>query len=78
LNHNEPQVGLQGEGGLFGNTNIDNKMVAERIVNSNLKENIQDLQGELNIITNSIRDMIDNCDDKLSQVIKQVEKTNQM
>jgi len=53
-------------------------MVAERIVNSNLKENIQDLQGELNIITNSIRDMIDNCDDKLSQVIKQVEKTNQM
>ena len=58
-------------GGFNMQSNIEakNKLIADKIVSQNLNDNIGDVQQELSMITQTIKQMIDNCDSKLNDVI---------
>ena len=64
------QVGSLGQP---GTSEIGNKFIAEKMVSQNLMDNVTDLQGELITISSQVRDMINNCDNALTEVQKQVE-----
>lgn len=50
-----------------------NKILAEKIVSQNLNDNIGEIQKELNSVSEQIKSVVENCEVKLSQVIKEIE-----
>ena len=57
---------------------ISNKMIAEKMVERNLSNNVDQLQHELDAITKQVRNMMDYCDKQLDEVIDQVEANTKM
>ena len=55
-----------------GNIEAKNRLIADKIVSQNLNDNIGDVQQELSMITQQIKEMIENCDSKINEVIEQV------
>jgi len=50
-----------------------NKILAEKIVSQNLNDNIGEIQKELTTVSEQIKSVVENCEVKLSQVIKEIE-----
>ena len=69
----QPSVGLSQP----GLTEIGNKFIAEKMVSQNLKENVNDLQTDLLKISQQVKDMISGCENRLNDVMKQVDKITQ-
>lgn len=53
-----------------GNIEAKNRLIADKIVSQNLNDNIGDVQQELSMITQQIKEMIENCDSKINEVIE--------
>lgn len=68
------QVGSMGQP---GQSEVGNKMIAEKMVNQNLKDNVSDLQQELNKICSQVKEMVGSCDQKLEEVVRQAEELKQ-
>lgn len=63
--------------GSMGNstpTDVGNKMIAEKMVDQNLKDNMREMQHELKKISSKVKDMISSCDDRLNDVMRSVEQ----
>ena len=65
------QVGSMGES---SPADFGNKMIAEKMVNQNLKDNMHDMQHELKKISSNVKNMINGVNYKLNDVIRQVEQ----
>ena len=50
-----------------------NKILAEKIVSQNLNDNIGEIQQELTSVSEQIKLVVENCEAKLNQVIKEIE-----
>lgn len=53
---------------------ISNKMIAEKMVERNLQNNVDHLRQDLNKITNLVHEMMVECEKKLDDAIDQVEE----
>jgi hypothetical protein len=56
-----------------GGVESQNKILAEKIVSQNLNDNIGEIQQELTSVSEQIKLVVENCEAKLNQVIKEIE-----
>ena len=56
-----------------GGVETQNKILAEKIVSQNLNDNIGEIQQELTSVSEQIKLVVENCEAKLNQVIKEIE-----